>query len=87
MKQWLTEKLKGRNQTAGDAIPLDVSASDSDFPGTAWALVIGTAGDVEVTTLAGRKVVLPNVPAGVLPLEVKTVHTANTTATDISALF
>ena len=76
-----------REDSAIDALPLDVSASDSNFGGIARALVIGTAGNLEVTTLVGNKVVLASVPAGVLPLCVKTVHNANTTAENITALF
>lgn len=70
-----------------DALPLDVSAFDADLPQPCRALVIGVAGDLEVTTLMNNKMILPNVPAGVLPLCCKAVHTANTAATNISALF
>ena len=70
-----------------DALPLDVSSADSTFGSVARALLIGGAGNLAVTTLMGHKVTLLNVPAGVLPLCVKTVHTSGTTATSITALF
>lgn len=76
-----------RADSAIDAIPLDVSAADSTFGGITRALLVGVAGDIEVTTLGGRKVTLTAVPVGILPLCVSIVHTANTTATDITALF
>lgn len=70
-----------------DALPLDVDSLDSTFGSVARALLIGGAGNLTVTTLMGHKVTLLNVPAGVLPLCVKTVHTAGTSATSITALF
>jgi hypothetical protein len=51
------------------------------------ALVIGTAGDVKVTTLGGETVTLPAVPAGILPLRVTRVFATGTTAASISALW
>ena len=75
------------DESAIDAKPLDVSLADSTFKGVARGLMIGVSGDVEVTTLKGRKVTLVGIPAGLLPLCVKTVHTANTTASNITALF
>lgn len=73
--------------SAIDALPVDVSSSDVVLTEPSRALIIGTSGDLEVTTHRGNKVVLLNVPSGVLPLCVTTVWTANTTASDISALF
>lgn len=76
-----------RVESAVDAMALDVSATDSSFPKVARAILVGTSGDLDVTTLAGNRVTLLAVPAGVLPLCVRTVHTANTTATNIAVLF
>lgn len=63
-------------------------------PGSAYpngrkarALYIGTAGDVEVTTLGGGVLVFANVPAGtILPVGSSFVDDDNTTASDIIAL-
>ena len=52
------------------------------------ALYVGTGGDVEVITLNGDTVVFHNVPTGTfMPIQVTRVKAANTTASDIIALF
>lgn len=72
---------------ATNAMPV-VPADGADLAcGACSALVIGTSGDLKVDTLAGDTVTLLGVPAGVLPLMVKRVYAAGTTATNISALY
>lgn len=65
-----------------------VTPNDSaDLTYATRALVIGTAGDLKVTTVGGDTVTLTNVPAGVLPLRVVRVFNTGTTAADIAAIW
>jgi hypothetical protein len=75
----------GVTAPAANAFP--VTPNDSaDLATTARSLLIGTAGDLRVTTLAGDTVTLTGVPAGVLPLAVVRVFNTSTTASNIAAL-
>lgn len=72
--------------SADNAAP--VTPSDStDLNPWPYALVIGVAGNLQVTTRAGSTVTLVNVPAGILPLRVRRVWSTGTTALNISALW
>lgn len=65
-----------------------VTPSDStDLTVTARALLVGTSGDIKVTTAGGDTLVIPSVPAGVLPLRVSRVWSTSTTASNITALY
>lgn len=65
-----------------------VTPSDTvDLVDVSRALIVGTTGDLKVTMNGGETVVLPSVPAGVLPLRVKRVWNTGTTATHISAIW
>jgi hypothetical protein len=59
----------------------------NDLAAATRAIVIGTGGDLEVITVGGETVVLPNVPAGILPLRVTRVLAGNTTASDLTAIW
>lgn len=68
----------------------DVSPSDTtDLTEQTRALYVGGEGDLEVDTVDGKvTVVFHNVQEGsILPLKVRRVRAANTTATNIVALF
>jgi hypothetical protein len=74
------------------SVPADQAAvvtpnDDADLDVTCRALLIGTAGDLRVTTRGGTTLTLPNVPVGLLPLRVKRVFATSTTADDITALW
>jgi len=71
---------------ATDAKPITPNDAQNLSP-FARSLLIGSGGDLHVVTMKNRNVVLPNVPAGVLPLGVKKVFDDQTTASDISALY
>ncbi len=62
-------------------------SNTTDLSYVTRALIIGTSGDVKVTTKGGETVILPSVPAGILPLRVARVFATGTTATNISALW
>jgi len=63
----------------------DITGADHNNPA---ALYVGTGGDVEVITLGGSTVTLKSVPTGTfVPMQVTRVKAANTTATDIIAIF
>lgn len=66
---------------------LDVSASDYTPTDPPRELYIGTGGDLEVTDIHGVKTVIPDLPAGYHPLSPLIIHTTNTTATGIVALW
>ena len=70
-----------------DAGPADVSVADFVMGTPCRAIIVGLAGDLEVTTLMNNKVILPDVPAGIIPLCVKTIHFANTTALNLSVIY
>jgi hypothetical protein len=82
-----TANVKSKFKDSGiDASPWDHTA-DSIFTQVARAVVIGTAGNIKVTTLQGNIVTLVGVPAGVLPLCVTKIFASGTTARDISVIF
>lgn len=58
----------------------------SDLAKPVRALYIGVTGDVTVTFNDGTTQLFANVPVGVLPVQVKRVHSTGTTATGIVGL-
>jgi hypothetical protein len=50
-------------------------------------LHVGTAGDIEIEDLRGKKTIIPDVGPGPVPYAGKAIHEGNTTATGITALF
>jgi len=60
-------------------------SDDTDIQPTR-GILIGVAGNLEVTMVGGTHLVLP-VPAGYNPLQVKRIWAADTTATGIVALY
>lgn len=73
--------------TATGVIPVTPN-DDADLPnGPCWSLMIGTAGDIKVTDLAGNTNVIPGVPAGEFPVKVKRVWNTGTTAQNIAAFY
>ncbi len=60
---------------------------DTDFADPARSLYIGVAGTLRVTRLDGAVIDFPAVVTGPLPIWVKRVHTAGTSATGIMALW
>ena len=70
--------------TARDVLP--VTPSDTvDLPDGVRCLLIGTAGNLQVTTAAGEIRALTNVPVGYFMCQVSRVWATNTTATNIGA--
>lgn len=65
-----------------------VTPADSDFASgaVAVALLIGTGGNVRVTTVNGTDIVIPVTSGFLLPLSVTRVWSTNTTASNIVAL-
>ena len=70
------------NLSAAGAAP----GSDSTFNSVARGVICQTAGNLEITTLSDRKVVIP-VPVGQLSICIKKVWSASTTAQGVSVLF
>ena len=58
----------------------------TDLVDVARALYIGTSGNIKVTTAGGDTLLLTAVPVGILPIRIKRVWAATTTADDIVAL-
>ena len=88
MEYTQSANVKAKFKDSGiDALPVDISSTDQPLAQVARALVIGTAGNLKVTTLQGNTVTLVGVPAGVLPLCVTKVFRTGTTAANISAIF
>lgn len=75
-----------QTQTATDALELDVSASDATLNRVARGFWVGTAGALEIVTVEGSTVVIPNAN-NLVPIQGIKVLNANTTATGIVALF
>lgn len=60
---------------------------NADLPKATRSIYVGETGDLEVTMVSDETVVFTNVPAGsVLPLRVKRVLAANTTADGLVGL-
>jgi len=73
------------NTPATDAVAIVIN-TPYDTP--ARAIFVGVGGDVSVVTRLGTTVVFKNVPSGaVLPVASTNVTTANTTATNLVALY
>lgn len=66
-----------------------VTPDDDDNLANAGIIYVGTAGDVEIIALEDSSaVVIPNVPAGTfIPVAVKRVRAANTTASDLVCFY
>jgi hypothetical protein len=72
--------------SAIDAIPIDVSTEDYESTTPARAIMIGTTGDLDITTVSGNRRLLLEVPVGVHSIGINAVHTAGTTAANITLL-
>jgi hypothetical protein len=71
-----------------EAVLVDVSVSDDDLSEGAALIYVGTSGNLEVTTHGGTKIVVPNLQDGqICPVVVTKVWNANTTATNLMALY
>lgn len=82
----MSEYQRGLTSPASDAKA--VTPSSSALPdGSCRALYVGTAGDVEVTTVDGTTITFSDVTSGVLPISVSHVLASSTTATNIIALY
>lgn len=76
------------DEPATDAVAVTPSDTD-DLPFAARALYIGVTGDVNVVMAnddGGTAVLFKAVPVGILPVAVRKVKAASTTATNIVAL-
>ena len=72
--------------SAADVVPNDAA----DLPNYSRMLYIGTVSggaDVHVTTINGSEVTFKNVPVGILMVQARKVWAADTTASDIIALW
>jgi hypothetical protein len=71
-----------------DAMMIVPGTSDDTLPHTPRAIYVGETGDVALLMLSGATVRLANVPAGTfLPLRVRQVLSAGTTASDIAGFW
>lgn len=64
-----------------------VTLSDSTVIPTTRSLYVGTGGDLQVTMTDGQIVIFKNVLTGILPVQVTSVWSTNSTASDILALY
>ena len=62
-----------------------VTASDTkELPNNFVGFYVGVGGNVNVVTLAGRKVLFKGLPAGTsIPIRLRSIMASSTTATDI----
>ena len=73
--------------TANDMAAGAVAVTPSDSTAVEfYGLYIGTTGNVKVTMLNGDVVTFSTVPVGFMPIAVKLVWSANTTASNIIGL-
>lgn len=70
--------MSNNQDAAADAVP---AALDTDVP-TCRAFSLAVGGDVDVITKRGEARVL-TLPAGVIPLQIKRINSAGTTATGL----
>lgn len=72
---------------ATGSVAVDVSGGDQTFSTVAKALYVGGAGDVAVTHPDGSSGTFSSVPAGtILPVQVVSVQSSGTTASNIRGL-
>ena len=65
-----------------------VTPSDTvDLANATRAILVGTGGDLKVTTVGGETVVIPAAPVGVLPLQVTRIWATSTAASNLTALW
>lgn len=77
-----------QNQSATDAIDVDVSSADQDLDRIARAIFIGTGGNLSLVTLEGNEITFVNIQDGfVLPCQTRKILNSGTTAANIIALF
>lgn len=72
--------------TPSDTTGIDGSAYDADTSPVARAVYVGVGGDLMVTTASGSVAVFYNCPVGILPVQVRKIHSSNTTASQILGL-
>ena len=84
----MSQSNKNENiMVPGSGLAIDISSDDHYLVQSA-VLYVGTGGDLSVITEEDDTVVLKNVADGsFIPLRVRAVTQANTTATDIVALW
>lgn len=73
-------RLNG-SEPADDGIP--ITTNDSTDQGVFRGLIIGTAGSLKITTLAGIQRTYPGVPAGPFPIGCTRVWATGTSAQNI----
>lgn len=66
---------------------VSVSPSNSTIIPVTRSLYVGTSGNIAVRTADGQTITFPNVPVGILPLQVDQVLATGTTASDLIALY
>lgn len=79
-------KFTTSNTTAPYGNAVAVTKDDSTVIEVTDALLIGTAGNINVRMASGNRAVIP-VPVGIFPLAVDQVLSTNTTAAGITALY
>lgn len=78
--------MSDRHAIYGASDAVNITPSDSTTFDVTRCLLVGVAGNINVTMESGRTVVLA-VPAGYNPLRVTKVLSTSTTATGISAIY
>jgi hypothetical protein len=87
MKGNQTANVKHKlEDSALDAIPVNVSVTDAVLDTPARAIIVGTTGNLTITTLLGNKRTIPSIPAGTHSIGCRIVHAAGTTASNITVL-
>lgn len=83
--------MAGKHRTADATAPAHtaraVTANDSTVIEVTRALYVGTTGNIAVRMANGDTVTFTAVPVGILPIQVDQVHSTNTTASNIVALY
>jgi hypothetical protein len=78
------DQLLLKSFTGGAAV---TPADGSNLTRSAYALYIGTTGDVKVDTVGGDTITFSSVPVGILDVACKRVYSTGTTASNILALY
>lgn len=83
----MTARFTNADATVAAYKIVSVTPSDATTIPVTRSLWIGVTGNVAVIDADGNTVTIPNVPVGVLPVQVQKVMSTNTTASSILAFY